>query len=319
MEDKKRTMSTEKDIDIELEKDKEIDLESDKEIMIINDVKNEKYFWVKLFKDFFERADVRILKKKTNGKEMVLLYLELLVKSAEFDGKLMMNSKLPYDTEMIADLTDTKIDLVRAALKLYEHLGWIEILNNEVLYMKEFPLVTGYDSKYALRKRQQRERQKQAKLTSQEQLPTEPTQQTVKGTELESIISNYTQDEKLKDLLNLFVSEQFNNGIKMSAGRMKAHLGKLNDISESELEKLRIIQNAIAGGYKGFFPLSPTEKEQIRGLEKKKGSIAEVIPSWYGKDNEQSTMSEEEAEAARKNIEEMRREFRKKMEIFEHK
>ena len=53
------------------------------------------------------------------------------------------------------------------------------------------------------------------------------------------------------------------------------------------------------------------QKEQQKPIAKKKAPVAEEIPEWFGKDNEQSQMSIEEDAAAKKEIEEMRSAFLK--------
>ena len=53
------------------------------------------------------------------------------------------------------------------------------------------------------------------------------------------------------------------------------------------------------------------KKEKQAPTAKKKAPVAEAIPEWFGKENEYTKMSEEEAEMAKKRIEEMRRAFLK--------
>ena len=122
------------------------------------------YFWLKLYKDFFDRDDVRIVDNMGNGKEMLLLYLKLLSKSLGFNGKLMINKVLPYNNELIASSTNTKIDVVRTAMELYERLGWIELLPNGVVFMKELADMTGHETKAAKVKRLQRGKEDKKKL-----------------------------------------------------------------------------------------------------------------------------------------------------------
>ena len=74
-------------------------------------------------------------------------------------------------------------------------------------------------------------------------------------------------------------------------------------------------QAAIDKVTKSLVKSSDYQKEKQKPIAnqkiKKKASVAEVIPDWFGKENEQSKMDAEEAEAAKKRIEEMRKAFLK--------
>ena len=61
----------------------------------------ERYFWVKLRRDFFKRHDIRILEKRQNGKELVLLFLKLMAESVDHEGTLRFSEALPYSEEML--------------------------------------------------------------------------------------------------------------------------------------------------------------------------------------------------------------------------
>ena len=56
----------------------------------------ERYFWLKLHRNFFKRHDIRILENMPNGKELVLLYLKLLAESVDHEGALRFSDTLPY-------------------------------------------------------------------------------------------------------------------------------------------------------------------------------------------------------------------------------
>lgn len=253
----------------EQEPEKEIDLEPeiDSDLEQIKKRSNKRYFWLKLQKDFFKRADVQLVKVMTNGKEILLLYLELLSESLEFNGRLMINKSLAYNPEIISKMTDTKIDLVRTALEKYEQLGWIEVLENGVIFMTQLAEMTGHDTKYALDK----QRQRQAKLSQQKQLSSPPKEIDAKvRVELDNLISNYTDNIELVKLLHDFVQVQFEAWNGITAVRLEAHLDNLNMLAENDAEKIFIVRKTVAGSYKGFITLSKSEKETIYYNEKQR-------------------------------------------------
>ena len=88
---------------------------------------HERYFWLKLNRNFFKRHDIQIIEAMPNGKDYVLFYLKLMVESIDHEGELRFSQTIPYNEEMLATITNTNIDIVRTAIKILTELGMIEI------------------------------------------------------------------------------------------------------------------------------------------------------------------------------------------------
>ncbi len=123
---------------------------------------NGKYYWLKLKRDFFKRHDIRIIESMPNGKDYILFYLKLLCESVDHEGRLRFSDQVPYNTEMLAVITDTNKDTVAAAVKMFTELGMMEILDDGTLYMTECERMIGSaaSNDHALRQARYRERQK---------------------------------------------------------------------------------------------------------------------------------------------------------------
>ena len=119
-----------------------------------------KYYWLKLNLDFFEREEIRIIEDMPNGKEYCYFYMKLLVKSANSDGLLVFRGVVPYTLEMLASLTNTNIDIVRSAVKLFLNLGMMQRLEDKTLYLHEVQNMLGCETEYARKKREYREKKK---------------------------------------------------------------------------------------------------------------------------------------------------------------
>lgn len=117
-----------------------------------------KYYWLKLKDDFFKRHDVKIIEAMDNGKEYILFYLKLLVESISHEGRLRFSDTIPYSEKMLATITDTNIDIVRTALKIFQELNLVEILDDQTLYMSEVTRMIGSESASAERMRRSREK-----------------------------------------------------------------------------------------------------------------------------------------------------------------
>ena len=102
-----------------------------------------KYFWLRLKKDFFKRHDIRIIEAMQNGKDYILFYLKLLCESVDHEGTLRFNDTIPYNEEMLSTITNTNIDIVRSAIKVFAKLGMMELLDDGTFYMVEVSKMMG--------------------------------------------------------------------------------------------------------------------------------------------------------------------------------
>ena len=119
-----------------------------------------KYYWLKLKRDFFKRHDIRIIEEMPNGKDYILFYLKMLLESIDHEGELRFSETIPYNEQMLSVITNTNIDIVKAAMKIFIELNMIEILDDSTIYMAEVLKLTGSETAGAARKRKSRERQK---------------------------------------------------------------------------------------------------------------------------------------------------------------
>lgn len=119
-------------------------------------MENKKYYWLKLKRDFFKRHDMQIIESMPNGKDYVLFYLKLLVESVDHDGALRFSDTIPYNEQMLSTITNTNIDVVRSAMKVFTELHMIDILDDQTIYMSEIQTMMGAETYWAEKKRKQR-------------------------------------------------------------------------------------------------------------------------------------------------------------------
>lgn len=101
---------------------------------------NKRYYWLKLKDDFFEDDTVQWLEEQDNGKDYVIFYLKLCLKSLQDDGKLIryVGEKLiPYDVRALGKLTSTSLDTVELAMEIFIDIGLVEQLENGMLIINE--------------------------------------------------------------------------------------------------------------------------------------------------------------------------------------
>ncbi|HPY89069.1 MAG TPA: phage replisome organizer N-terminal domain-containing protein, partial [Spirochaetota bacterium] len=125
-------------------------------------MENKKY-WLKLQKDFLKSTHIRVIKNMPNGKDYIIFYLALMLESIEYVGHLRFSDLVPYNEEMLASITETNVDIVRSAVKIFTQLGLMEYLDDGTIYMTQVAQMIGKESDSAERVRQYRLRQQDQK------------------------------------------------------------------------------------------------------------------------------------------------------------
>ena len=133
--------------------------------------KKKKYYWLRLKRDFFKRHDIQIIEAMPNGKDYILFYLKLLCESVDHEGNLRFSDAIPYDDHMLSTITNTNVDIVRTAIKVFSELKMMDILDDGTIYMNGVEKMIGYATQdehtresTRLRVQAFRERQKQAQI-----------------------------------------------------------------------------------------------------------------------------------------------------------
>ena len=134
---------------------------------------NRKYYYLKLKDNFFESEELIILESMENGYIYSNILLKLYLKSLKNDGRLLFNNKIPYNPNLIAKVIRHNPNDVEKALKIFEQLGLIEVLQNGTIYMSDIQSMIGKSSTEADRKREYRKRIELEKGQMSRQCPLE--------------------------------------------------------------------------------------------------------------------------------------------------
>lgn len=116
-----------------------------------------KYYWLKLKKDFFKRHDIKIIEAMPNGKDYILFYLKLLCESVDHEGNLRFSEQIPYNEDMLSVITNTNVDIVRSAIKVFTGLNMMELMDDGTYFMSEVDKMMGSETASAERVRKHRE------------------------------------------------------------------------------------------------------------------------------------------------------------------
>ena len=161
---------------------------------------SKKYYWLKLKRDFFKRHDIRIIEEMPNGKDYILFYLKLLLESVDHEGTLRFSDTIPYNEQMLSVVTNTNIDIVRSAMKLFIELHMIDIFDDKTIYMSEVEKYIGSESQWAEKKRLQRAKEDNVpKLSSNCPTEKEKEEETESEKEFHSFIHAREDDEPVEN------------------------------------------------------------------------------------------------------------------------
>lgn len=122
--------------------------------MSSNDKK--RYYWLKLDKNFFKKHEIQVVEAMDNGKDYELFYLKLLCEATAHEGYLRFSETVPYDEKMLSVITNTNIDIVRSAIKVFGKLGMIQLLDDGSLYLSQVQEMIGSETGAAIRQREYR-------------------------------------------------------------------------------------------------------------------------------------------------------------------
>lgn len=119
-----------------------------------------RYFWLKLYEDFFGSLRIKRLRKLAGGDTYLIIYLKLQLKAMKSDGKLEWKH---YGTDIIdelADDLDESPDDIRVTLMYLSSCGLAETSDNECFFFPYAVSNVGSEGSSAQRMRDARAKAK---------------------------------------------------------------------------------------------------------------------------------------------------------------
>lgn len=118
---------------------------------------DKKYYYLKLKDNFFDSDTMIILEVMPDGYLYSNILLKLYLRSLKFKGKLMFNEKIPYNSNILAQVTRHNVDVIEKALQVFKELDLIEVMDSGAMYMLDIQNFIGKSSTEADRKRSYRQ------------------------------------------------------------------------------------------------------------------------------------------------------------------
>lgn len=117
---------------------------------------NKKYYYLKLKENHFDTDEMIILESMPDGLKYSNILLKLYLRSLKYDGRLMVNNRIPFNPTMLAQVTRHSVGDVEKAVEIFKQLELIEVLDNGAIYMSDIQNYIGQSSSEADRKRSYR-------------------------------------------------------------------------------------------------------------------------------------------------------------------
>ncbi|MDT2831882.1 MULTISPECIES: phage replisome organizer N-terminal domain-containing protein [Vagococcus] len=117
---------------------------------------NKKYYYLKLKDNFFDDEAMILLESMPDGYKYSTILLKMYLRSLKYDGKLMFNDMIPYTSSVLAKILRHTQEDVEGAIKMFQSLGLVEVLETGEIYMLDIQNFIGASSTEADRIREYR-------------------------------------------------------------------------------------------------------------------------------------------------------------------
>lgn len=238
-----------------------------------------RYYWLKLPKDFFEDKAIKRLRQIAGGDTYTIIYLKMLLKSMEDDGKLFYEGIEDTICDEIALDINESTDDVQVTISYLEKKGLLIVTDSEVELTRLNEMV-GSESAVTERVRKHREVQKLLQCnastlqgnTIETKCNTEKEKEIEKSREdteidtkkkkksakadLNGMIDSFTENEELREALKAFIDMR--KSIKkpiQTEYAFKLALNKLKQLSDRDSDRIEIVNQSVEHNWQTFYAL----------------------------------------------------------------
>lgn len=257
---------------------------------------------MKLKRDFFKRHDIRIIESMPNGKDYILFYLKLLCESVDHEGHLRFSETIPYNADMLCTITETNIDVVKSAIKVFTELGMMELLDDGTIFMCEVEKMIGSaaDNDNANRQRRFKEKRRQLAIENgalpkvtecvtksnesksididididiEKEIEKKERETAKRPTDFDNIISKSTDNEALRTALYEFIKMRKLIKKPMTNRALELTISKLFKLAKDDKDRIAILNQSIVNSWQGVFELKENGGVKSFGEVKKNPAL----------------------------------------------
>lgn len=246
---------------------------------------NKRYFWFKLFDDFFQSKRIKKLRNLAGGDTYTIIYLKMQLKALKTDGYLYFDGVMNDFAEELALDIDENPDDVKVTIQYLLSVGLIESSESgEEWYLTYMKNCIGSETASAQRVREHRQRKKEEKLL---QCNTNETQVKQVGSaekeiEIDKEINkkkntkekvflkeyNFSDSEIVQSAFNDFLAMRIAKKCPMTERAVLQLKKKLEGMSKDEYTQADILDQSTFKTWTDIYPLKP-DFVSIRERQKK--------------------------------------------------
>lgn len=258
---------------------------------------NKKYYYLKVKDNFYDSEEMIILQNMQDGYLYSDILMKLYLRSLKNNGKLMFKDVIPYTPSALAQVVRHQEGTVEKALKIFQELGLIEVLDNGAIYMLDIQNFIGESSTEADRIRNYRAKIKEDKQSVQMLQQTynecnnkctpeieididikkdiekdidiekKEKKKEKKITEIDELINSNFTDEELKNTVYEFIKMRKAIKKPLTTKGLELMIKKLYKITTDIDEQIEILNNSIMNNWQGIFPLKGNKTNGFNDFE----------------------------------------------------
>ena len=251
-----------------------------------------RYYWLKLPTDFFEDKAIKRLRQIAGGDTYTIIYLKMLLKSLEDNGKLYYEGIEDTISEEIALDINESVDDVQVAINYLVKKGLMIVTENEAELLRMNEMI-GSETDVARRVRKHRKLQSNSNLLQSNTTVTkcntdidididkeiEKDNKTKKQKSKNLLIEEYTDNEELRLSLQAFVEMRKTIKKPLTDYAMKLALNSLTKLASDDDTKIMIVNNSVQNSWQGFYGLKNQSTVPSYMGRQKNGEIHDTKPS----------------------------------------
>ena len=244
--------------------------------------------WIKITTDIFDDEKILLIEELPDADSLIVIWFKLLCLAGKQNnnGVFLLNDRIPYTEKMLATIFRRKQATVHLALQVFEEFGMIEVINGAIT-IPNWDKHQNLDSldriREQTRKRVAKHREKQKLLTAGAGGNVTSNVSVTDGNAIEKnkkredqIRSDNTTatglSEAERDALDEFIKMRKAIKKPMTDRAITILLKKLNELGNTEAERVAILNQSIEHCWQTVYPLKD-EKSKSGGYAGKKNEF----------------------------------------------
>ena len=247
-----------------------------------------KYYWLKLYKDFFQRREIKKLRRMAGGDTYTVIYLKLQLLSLQDGGRLHFEGvEETFEEELALDIDEDPVN-VSTTLLFLTAKGLATKEDENTLLLVDVPKVTGSEGESAERMRKMRDKKaleasqcdanplqsdtdvrtsdtekdkdkdkdKDTRVISRDRVQNKKeSNKKTKTVDFNKLLEESGLSDDVKSACLAFAEAREEMKAPLTGAGFRLMLAKLRELAKTEAEMVDILNQSIINGWKGVFPL----------------------------------------------------------------